>query len=68
MGTSLCDEIFSHAGVMRSWNQTFKIPPVHSTDLIDLRVAPGINPKVPIHVTDQPSFCYPQQWILLYVM
>ena len=48
MDTSLCDEIFSHAEVMRSWTQSFKIPAVHSTDLIDLSVATGNNPKVPI--------------------
>ena len=45
---------------MRSWTQSFKIPSVHSTDLIDLSVAIGNNPKVPTHATDQPPFCYPR--------
>ena len=60
MDTSLCEEIFSHAEVMKSWMQSLKIESVNSTNLIDLSVAIGLSPKVPTHATDQPSFHYPR--------
>jgi hypothetical protein len=60
MDTSLCEEIFSHAEVMKSWMQSLKIQSVNSTNLIDLSVAIGLSPKVPTHATDQPSFHYPR--------